>query len=102
MRHESVHAFLSPQGDDALATVRQNAGQWGYESSAFLNATEEMAAQWYASGSLRNAWSHAFNGAYTVRGGTVVTPSLWAAEFAAGASVVGGLGYVFYQLGVRE
>lgn len=102
MRHEAVHAFLSPRGNGPVATFRQNAGQWGYDNSAFLNATEEMAAQWYATGSLRNAWNHAFNGAYTVRGGTVVTPWRWAAEGAAGAAAVGGVGYGVYKLSSDE
>jgi hypothetical protein len=108
MRHEAVHAFLSPRGNGPVGTFRQNAGQWGYDNCAFLNATEEMAAQWYATGSLRNAWNHAFNGAYRVRvrpdgtGGAVVTPWRWAAEGATGAAVGGGLIYGSYQLGGGE
>jgi hypothetical protein len=42
--------------------------------------------------------SHAFSGAYTVRGGIIVTPWNYAGEAALGIGAVGGLcygGYIF-------
>jgi hypothetical protein len=95
LRHESVHAFFSPPGNGAVATFRQNLGQWGHDNSAFLNATEEIIAETHASGSLSRGLGHAFNGAYTVRGGTVVTP--W--NFIGEGTAIGGLGVGGYYLG---
>jgi RHS repeat-associated protein len=95
LRHESIHAFFSPPGNGAVATFRQNLGQWGHDNSAFLNATEEIIAETHASGSLSRGLGHAFNGAYTVRGGTVVTP--W--NFIGEGTAIGGLGVGGYYLG---
>lgn len=72
---------------------------WGYQNSAFLNGTEEILAETYSSGSLWKGLRHAFNGAYTVRGGTVVTPLNYSLEAGAGILGVGALGYGAYQLG---
>ncbi|MFH0953476.1 MAG: RHS repeat-associated core domain-containing protein [Verrucomicrobiota bacterium] len=94
LRHESVHAFLSPRGSGPVATFRQGLGQAAYDNSAFFNATEEIIAQTYASGSLRQGISHAFSGAYAVRGGTVVTPLNYAIEAGGGLTAFGFGSYV--------
>jgi RHS repeat-associated protein len=99
LRHESVHAFFSPRGDSRVATFRQNLAQWGYDNSAFLNATEELMAQTHATGHLSGGIRHAFNGAYTVRRGTVVTLWNFLGEGAIGAGVVGGLSVGGYYFG---
>jgi hypothetical protein len=64
LAHESVHAALTPTSGP-LVGARQWLGQFGYNNSAFLQGTEEIMAETYASGSLRQGISHAFNGAYS-------------------------------------
>ena len=99
LRHESVHAFFTPEGSGPLTTFRQNLGQWGYDNSAFLNATEEMIAETHASGSLFKGIGHAFSGSYSVRGDTAVTPWNFIGEGAAGVGAIGGLGVGGYYIG---
>ena len=104
LRHEGVHSYLSVPDGAPLARFRQHLSMTGYHNSAFLNATEEILAEAIASGSLREGWKHAFNGAYRVRVwpdgscGTVVSPWTWGAE---GAAWIGGtavLGYGANQM----
>ncbi len=95
LAHESVHSFLTPRGGP-LVGLRQAVGQFGYDNSAFLKATEEIIAETYASGSLRSGISHAFNGAYAVRGGTIVSPGLYFGEAAVGAGAI-GVGYSLFK-----
>jgi hypothetical protein len=71
----------------------------GYNNSAFLNALEETLAEGIASGSLRSGLAHAFNGAYTVRQGVVVTPIQAAAEAMIGLFGVGGTWIASYSSG---
>ena len=90
--------------DDApLAALRQRAGVGAYNNSAFFNAAEEILAEGIASGSLRQGWRHAFNGAYAVRRGTrfetVVTPRAFFTELGIGATGLGLFGYGAYELG---
>jgi RHS repeat-associated protein len=98
LAHESVHAFLTPQSG-SFVQARQWLGQFGYDNSAFLQGTEEIMAQTYASGKLSEGLAHAFNGEYKVRGSTVVTPWNYMGEAALGAGSVGGLTYGSYYLG---
>ena len=97
--HEGVHAFLSVQDGALLASLRQKMGMAGYNNSAFLNALEETLAEGIASGSLRSGLVHAFNGAYTVRQGVVVTPIQAAAEAMIGLFGVGGTWIASYSSG---
>jgi hypothetical protein len=99
LRHEGVHAFLSVQDGSLLASLRQRIGMAGYNNSAFLNALEETLAEGIASGSLRSGLAHAFNGAYTVRQGVVVTPIQAAAEAMIGLFGVGGTWIASYSSG---
>ena len=91
LRHEGVHAFLSVSDNAPFASFRQRFGIEAYKRSAFLNAAEETLAEGIASGSLRKGLNHAFNGAYTVRGGIIVTPWNAGAEAVGGGVMVGGL-----------
>ncbi|HUT08938.1 MAG TPA: hypothetical protein VMY42_00435 [Thermoguttaceae bacterium] len=97
LRHEGVHSFLSVADDAPLAGLRQRVGIGAYNNSAFFNATEEIFAESIASGSLRQGIRHAFNGAYTVRGGTVVTPLNFGFELGVGATGLGAFGYGAYE-----
>ncbi len=103
LRHEGVHAFLSVADDAPLAGLRQSAGIGAYKNSAFFTAAEEILAEGIASGSLRQGWRHAFNGAYRVRKGTrfetVVNRQAFFTELGVGATGLGILGYGAYQLG---
>jgi len=89
LRHEGVHSFLSVADSAPLAGLRQNVGVGAYSNSSFFNAAEEIIAEGIASGSLRQGWRHAFNGAYKVRRGThfetVVTPRAFFTELGVGA-----------------
>ena len=99
LRHEGVHSFLSVADDAPLGALRQRAGIGAYNNSAFFNATEEILAEGIASGSLRQGVRHAFNGAYKVRSGRVVTPLNFGFELGVGATGLGALGYGGYELG---
>jgi hypothetical protein len=92
LRHESVHAFLTPTGSGPIASARQFVGAASYRSSAFLQATEEIIAETFASGSLRQGLAHAFNGAYStpLYG---VTPLTYTLE----AGGIGATIYGFYE-----
>jgi len=97
--HEGVHSVLSVADDAVLATARQSLRMWGYNNSALLNATEETIAETYATGSLSQGLAHAFNGAYTLANGSVVTPGLALGEAALGTTVIAGAGYGAYEAG---
>jgi hypothetical protein len=99
LRHEGVHAFLSVADDAPLAAIRQRVGMGAYNNSAFFNAAEEILAEGIASKSLTQGIRHAFNGAYTVRGGRVVTPLAALSEFGVGATGLGLFGYGAYEVG---
>ena len=99
LRLERVHAFLSVADDAPLAALRQRIGIGAYGNSAFFNALEEILAEGIASGSLRQGWRHAFSGAYTVRGGRVVTPVAALFELGVGATGLGLFGFSAYELG---
>lgn len=99
LRHEGVHAFLSVADDAPLAGLRQQIGMGAYNNSAFFNAAEEILAEGIASRSLSQGIRHAFNGAYTVRGGRVVTPLAAISEFGVGATGLGLFGYGAYEVG---
>ena len=99
LRHEGVHAFLSVADDAPLAAIRQRVGMGAYSNSAFFNAAEEILAESIASKSLTQGIRHAFNGAYTVRGGRVVTPLAALSEFGVGATGLGLFGYGAYEVG---
>ena len=91
LRHEGVHAFLSVADNAPMAAFRQKIGIKAYKRSAFMTAAEETLAEGIASGSLRTGLNHAFNGAYRVRGGVVVTPWNAGAEAIGGGVMAGGL-----------
>jgi hypothetical protein len=74
-----------------MAAFRQKIGIKAYKRSAFMTAAEETLAEGIASGSLRTGLNHAFNGAYRVRGGVVVTPWNAGAEAIGGGVMAGGL-----------
>ena len=99
LRHEGVHAFLSVADDAPLGSLRQRIGIGAYNNSAFFNAAEEILAEGIASRSLSQGVRHAFNGAYTVRGGRVVTPLATLSEFSVGATGLGLFGYGAYEFG---
>ena len=99
LRHEGVHAFLSVADDAPLAAIRQRVGMGAYSNSAFFNAAEEILAESIASKSLTQGIRHAFNGAYTVRGGRVVTPLAALSAFGVGATGLGLFGYGAYEVG---
>ena len=53
VRHESVHAFLSPKEGSLFGRVRARVGFSAYEKSHLVQYIEEAAAEGYATGSLR-------------------------------------------------
>jgi hypothetical protein len=66
LRHESVHAFLSPRGSGPVAIFRQHLGQWGYDNSQLLRFTEEAIAETYGSGSLIEGLLHPLVNGYDI------------------------------------
>ena len=82
LEHESVHAFFSPSGSGAIATFRQNFGQWGYNNSQVLRFTEEAIAETYSSGSLFQGLQHPLINGYGVTAGGL---------FLEGATIGGGV-----------
>jgi hypothetical protein len=103
LRHESVHKWFYPQRSlgPVSADSRRALDAWAYQNSHFFQGTEEIIAQWYATGSFGSAWEHAFKGAYRARG-TVVTPWKWGLELGGGAAGVGILIWGAYELGADE
>ena len=99
LSHEGVHAFLSVPDSAFAAGWRQTMGIHAYKSSAFLTALEETLAEGIASGSIWKGLSHAFNGAYLVRGDVVVTKWNAATEMLAGLFGYGGLIWGTYEFG---
>ncbi|HZR17219.1 MAG TPA: hypothetical protein VFE51_07825 [Verrucomicrobiae bacterium] len=93
LRHESVHAFFSPDGSGAIATARQNVGQWFYDNSQLLRYSEEAIAETYASGSLLQGLSHPLVNPYNI------TPGGLLLEGGAAGGGLFGVGYLFYQIG---
>jgi hypothetical protein len=98
LEHEGVHVFLTPKSGPFVG-ARQWASQFGYNNSAFLQASEEIMAESYASGSLTDGILHAFNGKYRVRGVTAVTPGLYLVETTGIATTIGGATYGAHRLG---
>jgi RHS repeat-associated protein len=96
LRHESVHAFFSPQGSGPVATFRQNLGQWGYDNSQLLRFTEEAIAETYGSGSLLQGLRHPLVNGYGISGGGLLLEG-----GAVGAGLFGA-GYLGYQIGGDE
>lgn len=93
LRHESVHAFLSPSGSGPVTTFRQGLGQWGYDNSQLLRYSEETMAETYGSGSLLQGLRHPLVNGYGITPGGLLLE---------GGVVGGGLfgaGYLGYQLG---
>jgi RHS repeat-associated protein len=100
LRHESVHVFFTPTSGP-LVGLRQSVAQMGYNQSAFLQGTEEMFAESYGARSLGQGMLHAFNGRYTVRGGTIITPGLYIGEAAGFTVTTGAAVYGANKLGKR-
>ncbi len=93
LRHESVHAFFSPQGSGPVTTFRQNLGQWGYDNSQLLRFTEEAMAETYGSGSLLQGLRHPLVNGYGI------TPGGLLLEGGAVGCGIFGAGYLGYQMG---
>jgi hypothetical protein len=93
LKHEGVHAFFSPQGTGALATMRQKIGQWGYDNSQLLRFTEEAIAEGVASKSVMQGLRH------PVVNGYGITTGGMAAEGAAVGGGVIGAGYMGFKMG---
>jgi len=92
LRHESVHAFFTVRSGP-FAAARNAAEVGAYRYSAFFQATEEIIAETFATGSLRTGIAHAFSGAYSTPFYTVSKLSF--------TLEAGGLGaglYGFYQM----
>jgi len=89
LRHESVHAFFTPQGSGPVATFRQSLGQWGYDNSQLLRFTEEAIAETYASGNVLQGLRHPFVNGYVSPQGVILE----------GAGLI-GVGYLGYQFAI--
>jgi hypothetical protein len=90
IRHESVHAFLSP-GPGPLQQTRANVLAWGYQNSAFLRYTEEALAQGYATRSMSAGLAFPITHGY-------VTPLRLGIEVTVGVGVTGAGAYGSYEL----
>jgi hypothetical protein len=90
MRHEAVHAWLSPRGNGAFTAFRQNLGQWGYNNSQLLRYTEEALAQGYATRSVLQGAQFPLANGYVTGSGLLLE-----------GGVVGAGAYGLYELGTR-
>jgi hypothetical protein len=82
LRHEQVHAALSPTQGTMLAGPRAAARQWLYTNSNLYKFTEEALAEGYATGNLREALR------FPLRNDYGITPVRLGAE---AAGVSGGM-----------
>jgi len=93
LRHESVHAALSPKGSGAISRFRQNLLQFGYKKSQLLRFTEEAIAEGYASRSILQGLRHPLNNPYGItRSGLIIETTAY------GTIVIGGV-YLGHELG---
>ena len=93
LRHESVHAALSPKGSGAISRLRQNLGQFSYDNSQLLRFTEEAIAEGYASRSIVQGLRHPLNNPYGItRSGLIIETTAY------GTIVIGGV-YLGHELG---
>jgi hypothetical protein len=92
LAHESVHSFLTPRSGPFVG-FRQQLGQFAYDNSQLVRFSEEVAAQTYATGSLRLGIQHGFNPYYQISIGGLAT------EGAVYGGAVGGGFYLGTKLG---
>jgi hypothetical protein len=96
LRHESVHAFFSPEGSSSIANFRQNLGQFGYDNSQLLRFTEEAIAETYGSRNLLQGLSHPLVNPYGI------SPGGLALEGGIVGGGIAGVAYLGYQLGSHD
>jgi hypothetical protein len=90
LRHELVHALLSPRRNSFLANPRANFGMSAYNNSNLVRFTEEFAAEFAGTGSVQRAVSQAM--AHDVSGiGLAIESGIY----------LGGLGGAIYWAGTE-
>ncbi|WCJ60440.1 hypothetical protein NXS98_04725 [Fontisphaera persica] len=90
LRHEGIQVFFTPKGGGALATFRQNLGQFAYDNSQLLRFAEEAIAETRASGSLLQGLRHPLVNPYGITPGGLLLES---GLVGGGLFVAGYLGY---------
>lgn len=95
LAHEGVHQFLSPsQGRHTASTAglltraRAAAGMWMYNNSHFFRFTEELAAEWVGTRSVRQGFHLALSG-YAIKASRLAAETVAIAVTMVGAFGLG-------------
>jgi hypothetical protein len=72
VRHEKVHAFLSPKQGTLFAEARANFGMFGYNNSSLLRYIEEAAAETVGTGSLYQGLKFPVTHGYVTHGNVLL------------------------------